>query len=184
MPTRPIPQSFWLFFVFGLLVAGTVALAGFAIDKGAARDQRPAVAAANEAAAELIRSGLFEVDENDPALALLEADTAAAPTAPPDSGSDAQPLPTGEPDPARGQELFFTNGCNICHGDTGQGGIGPTIASTGLPFAQVLDQYRNPRELMPPFQPDRVPDAAVADIYAWLQTLPLPDEIVPGLGTP
>ena len=183
MPTRPIPQSFWLLFVFGLLVAGIVALAGFAIDKGAARDQRPAVAAANEAAAELISGGLFEVDEDDPALALLAADT-APPTSPPDSGIDDQPPPTGEPDPGRGQELFFTNGCNICHGDTGQGGIGPTIASTGLPLAQVLDQYRNPRELMPQFQPDRVQDAAVADIYAWLQTLSLPDEIVPGLGTP
>lgn len=87
------------------------------------------------------------------------------------------------PDAARGRDLFFANGCSVCHGDTAEGGFGPTIAQTLFSVDQVIAQYRNPRALMPPFPADRVPDADVADIYAWLQTLPLPDEIVPGLGT-
>ena len=87
------------------------------------------------------------------------------------------------PDAARGRELFFANGCSVCHGDTAEGGFGPTIAQTLFSLDRVIAQYRNPRALMPPFPADRVPDADVAHIYAWLQTLPLPDEVVPGLGT-
>ena len=73
-----------------------------------------------------------------------------------------------------GQQLFFANGCNACHGDTGQGIIGPRIASTSLTLEEVISQYRNPRAAMPAFPADVVPDAEVADIYAWLQTLPVP----------
>ena len=96
----------------------------------------------------------------------------------------AAPVVATSGDPDRGQELFFANGCNVCHGDTGQGGIGPTIASTNLNLDQVIGQYRSPRAAMPVFPADRVPDEDVADIYAWLQTQPLPDVIVPGEGTP
>lgn len=87
-------------------------------------------------------------------------------------------------DERNGEDLFFANGCNACHGDNGQGGIGPTIASTGFSFEQVLAQYRSPRGIMPPFDASRVADDEARDIYAWLQTLPLPAVIVPGLGTP
>ncbi len=170
--------------VFGLLVAGVIALAGFAVAKGADKDESEALDAANAAAAELIRSGLFEAEEGDPALALLEED---ATTAEPDGELEpatSEPSPAGEPDPARGQQLFFANGCNVCHGDQGQGAIDPTIASTGFSLDQVMGQYRSPRDFMPQFSADAVPDADVADIYAWLQTLTLPDQIVPGLGTP
>lgn len=74
-------------------------------------------------------------------------------------------------DAAHGDELFFANGCNICHGDTGEGIIGPQIAGTALTFSQVVDQYRNPRGTMPAFSADNVPDQDVFDIYTWLQTL-------------
>lgn len=74
-------------------------------------------------------------------------------------------------DVARGEDLFFANGCSVCHGDTGGGGIGPAIANTQLSLSAVIKQYRNPRELMPPFPADRVSDEDVADIYAFLQSL-------------
>jgi len=87
------------------------------------------------------------------------------------SGSpQAGPGPGGNP--VAGQELFFANGCNACHGDQGLGSIGPEIASTSLSLEEVISQYRNPRNQMPAFPADRVPDEQVADIYAWLQTLP------------
>jgi cytochrome c oxidase subunit 2 len=130
----------------------------------------------------------LEPDDFD--LWLAETANAKRPgEAPPPSDDDADDTPadgpaTNEPNAARGQELFFANGCSVCHGDNGEGGIGPTIASTGFSLDQVIGQYRSPRDAMPAFPADRVSDAEVADIYAWLQTLPLPDTIVPGEGTP
>ena len=92
--------------------------------------------------------------------------------------------PGGLPgDPAHGQELYFANGCNVCHGDTGQGSIGPTIAQTGFTLEQEIAQYRTPRGTMPPFAEDKVSDSDVAAIRSWLHTLPLPATIVPGEGT-
>ena len=99
-----------------------------------------------------------------------------------DAGADGPVAPAGDAD--RGQQVFFQNGCNVCHGDTGEGGIGPTIAQTSLSGEQVLEQYRNPRGIMPRFDASILPDEDVANVLAWLQTLPLPDNIVPGLGTP
>ncbi len=94
------------------------------------------------------------------------ASAAAAPADVPEIDSSGF---TANPD--HGQELFFANGCNACHGDQGQGLIGPKIAQTTLTFSQVVNQYRTPRQAMPAFPADRVPDADVFDIYSWLQTL-------------
>ena len=119
---------------------------------------------------------------------LAETANAKRPGEPPplsdDGGAAAGEPAAGEPNAANGQELFFANGCAVCHGDNGEGGIGPTLASTGFSLDQVIDQYRSPRAAMPAFPADRIADAEVADIYAWLQSLPLPDLIVPGEGTP
>lgn len=90
-------------------------------------------------------------------------------SSPAEQATPASPQLTG--DVARGEELFFANGCSVCHGDTGGGGIGPAIAKTQLSLSAVIKQYRNPRELMPPFPADRVSDDDVADIYAFLQSL-------------
>ncbi len=106
--------------------------------------------------------------------------TARPPTCgqPDTSGSAAAAAPADDVDTSgftanveRGQELYFASACNVCHGDTGEGGIGPKIAGTDLSFAQELEQYRNPRGTMPQFSADRVPDADVFDIYSWLLSL-------------
>ena len=186
MSSRPIPHSFWLAIVFGLMIAGIIAVAGFAIDKSGRKDDQPAVAAATEAVAELVREGqvaIEDLDEKDPARDLLG--DAEAPVATPEPPQTDEPAGgDDEPDASRGEDIFFANGCSACHGDSGQGGIGPTVASTSLSIDDVIAQYRNPRGIMPPFDASRISDAEVNDIYAWLQTLALPDEIVPGLGTP
>ena len=75
-----------------------------------------------------------------------------------------------------GQSLFFSLGCNVCHGDSGEGLVGPTIAQTIVPLDRVITQYREPLEAMTAFPPDQVSDEDVADIYAWLQTVPRPPE--------
>ena len=113
-----------------------------------------------------------------PELGAAAAQPAAAP------GEEPAAAAAAGGDPARGQQLFFANGCNVCHGDIGQGAIGPTIAQTGLSLDEVITQYRDPvGTTMPRFSEGAVPDEDVADIYAWLQTLDLPEEIVPGRGT-
>ena len=188
MPSRGIPQSFWLIFVFGLLAAGIIALAGFAIDKSGKKDDQLALSGANLAVLERIESGeltLADLDETDPVRIALEAEGAEAPPEeeqPP--AVEEPPAALGPGDAERGQQVFFQNGCNVCHGDTGQGGIGPTLAQTGFSVDQVTNQYRSSRGIMPAFSADIVPDQSVADVHAWLQTLPLPDTIVPGEGTP
>ena len=78
--------------------------------------------------------------------------------------------------PANGQNLFFSLGCNVCHGDQGEGLVGPTIAMTIVPLDRVVEQYREPLEAMTEFPPDQVSDEEIADIYAWLQTVPRPPE--------
>ncbi len=78
--------------------------------------------------------------------------------------------------PANGQNLFFSLGCNVCHGDQGEGLVGPTIAMTIVPLDRVVEQYREPLEAMTEFPPDQVSDEDIADIYAWLQTVPRPPE--------
>jgi mono/diheme cytochrome c family protein len=79
-------------------------------------------------------------------------------------------------DAAKGKTGFLSQGCAACHGQVAQGDYGPKIAGTKLTFPQVLAQVRNPRnpdpaKSMTPFDAATLPDAQVADIYAYLQTL-------------
>ena len=118
--------------------------------------------------------------------AWFEAKSSAGVVEPPPDGDGADDGDgTDDGDAAvRGRQLFFANGCQSCHGEQGEGFIGPTLAQTSFTIDEVIQQYRTPRNLMPPFSADRVSDAEVADIHAWLQTLPLPATIVQGEGTP
>ncbi len=76
--------------------------------------------------------------------------------------------------PVNGQNLFFSMGCNVCHGDRGEGLVGPTIAMTVVPLDRVIEQYREPLEAMTAFPPDQIADEEIADVYAWLQTVERP----------
>lgn len=78
----------------------------------------------------------------------------------------------------RGEELYFANNCQTCHGDTGAGLVGPTIAQTGLDIYGVLVQYRRPRNAMPEQDPEVVTAQDIADIWNWLQRLPAVEELV------
>jgi ubiquinol-cytochrome c reductase cytochrome c subunit len=73
-------------------------------------------------------------------------------------------------DAARGKELFLKNGCYECHGTVGQGGTGPRIA----PRTASLAYVRKPAGQMPPYTPKVMPDAALADVLAYLMTIPAP----------
>ena len=73
---------------------------------------------------------------------------------------------------SEGQRLYITKGCLGCHGASGRGGVGPSLAGTGLPLDAFLHQLRQPRQYMPPFPPAAVSDAEAASIREYLQGAP------------
>jgi mono/diheme cytochrome c family protein len=90
------------------------------------------------------------------------------------TGAQAQDAPAG--DAANGKRLFLTDGCFTCHGRSGQGGAyntpAPILAKTALPFDGFKGQIRNPVNDMPAFSDALLSDKDIADIYAFVQSLP------------
>ena len=77
---------------------------------------------------------------------------------------------------ANGKELYLTYGCYQCHGYWGQGGVaGPRLAQTRLPFVAFSAIVRNPPSgSMPPFRAKVMPDKELADVYAYIKSIPEP----------
>jgi len=75
---------------------------------------------------------------------------------------------------ARGKQLYMATGCYQCHGTRGEGGggSGPRLAPGPMPYQGLLIQLRKPRARMPVYTAVVMPDADVADIYAYLQSVP------------
>jgi mono/diheme cytochrome c family protein len=90
------------------------------------------------------------------------------------SRAHAQEAPRG--DAANGKKIYLDVGCFECHGRVGQGGaynqFAPTLAKTALPFEGFKQQLRDPASDMPAYTDVVMPDQQVADIYAFLQSLP------------
>lgn len=189
MPSRNgIPQSFGIIMVFALMAAGIFALVGFAVYKGADRHIIEAKALSEVAGAEGWETGLFCIEdgkEDHPSLSLTER--------PPETCAEAAPLPIenlsddeygGEDavragaNALRGADLYVANGCQVCHGEAGEGIVGPTIAQTGLDIQGVISQYRQPRGIMQEFSAEDVSVQDIADIWTWLQTLPAVDPLI------
>ena len=75
-----------------------------------------------------------------------------------------------------GRKLFQNDGCYQCHGYEAQGGLGtgPRLGPKPIAFAAVQKYIRAPTGQMPPYTAKVVSDKDLADIYAFLQTLPGP----------
>jgi mono/diheme cytochrome c family protein len=75
-----------------------------------------------------------------------------------------------------GQKLFVAYGCFECHGRMAQGAAatGPRLGPHPIAITAVLKELRHPASEMPPYTEKVVPDSEVADIYAFLQSLPDP----------
>ena len=83
----------------------------------------------------------------------------------------AAEAPSG--DAARGQALFMKEGCFACHGTVGHGEpYGPRLAPRPLVWEAFAHQVRHPRSSMPPYSPKYVNDNDLADIYAYLGSIP------------
>ena len=77
-------------------------------------------------------------------------------------------------DAASGKRLYMAIGCYECHGTVGQGSrpTGPHIAPDPMPFEAFAGAVRHPRNIMPPYTTVVLPDQQLADIYAYLLTIP------------
>jgi ubiquinol-cytochrome c reductase cytochrome c subunit len=89
----------------------------------------------------------------------------------------ATPPPAGNA--KAGQALFLKIGCYQCHGNEGQGGAaGPRIGrSPVLPFRNFVTYVRAPRGEMPPYTAKVLAEKDLADIYAYLTSLPAPPPV-------
>jgi len=72
----------------------------------------------------------------------------------------------------RGEVLFNTYGCWQCHGYSGQGGVGPKLAPRPLSFNNFQREVRSPREDMPIYRPNILSNDDLADIYAFVVSIP------------
>ena len=79
-----------------------------------------------------------------------------------------------EGDAANGAQLFIDYTCYGCHGYTGETGRGPRLNPPRLRQAQFIGYLRNPPNprQMPPYRQADVTDRKLADIYAFLESLP------------
>jgi mono/diheme cytochrome c family protein len=73
----------------------------------------------------------------------------------------------------KGKTLFTTYGCFQCHGTVGQGGnAGPKIAPDPMPYEALANFVRTTNRQMPPYREAVLPNDDLADIYAYLQSIP------------
>ena len=88
----------------------------------------------------------------------------------------AQDAPQG--DAANGKRIFLKEACFTCHGRVGEGGAyngpAPILAHTALPFEGFKGQIREPVNDMPAYSDAILSDKDIADIYAFVESLPGP----------
>ena len=75
----------------------------------------------------------------------------------------------------KGKVAYVKYGCWQCHGYVGQGGVtGPKLAPDPMPLRALLPFLRHTNGPMPPYQEAVLSDEDVADIQAYLQSIPKP----------
>jgi mono/diheme cytochrome c family protein len=116
------------------------------------------------------------VTRNRGALAAVAGAFIAAAFAGFGGAARAQDAPPG--DAVEGKRLYLAVGCFTCHGRSGQGGAmngpAPILAKTAMPFEGFKGQLRSPINDMPAYSEKVMTDKQVADIYAFVESLPGP----------
>jgi mono/diheme cytochrome c family protein len=92
------------------------------------------------------------------------------------AGADQKPATAPAGNPKNGRMVYTADGCYECHGREAQGGAGtgPKLGPNPIPFTAFAFQVRSPRDEMPPYTSKVLSDAQLADIYAFVQSLPQP----------
>ena len=83
------------------------------------------------------------------------------------------------PNAQNGRKLFARYGCYQCHNREAQGSTatGPRLGPKPIPFANFTRYVRQPSGQMPPYTTKVVKDSDLADIYAFLESLPNPPAV-------
>ena len=80
-------------------------------------------------------------------------------------------------DAQKGKVAYEKNGCWQCHGYVGQGGVaGKPLALKPMPLEAFNVFVRNSNGPMPPYPKEILSDADLADIHAYLQSIPAPKD--------
>ena len=103
-------------------------------------------------------------------LILLTVSSVLGAQTPGATSRGAAPAPNGSAQ--NGKKIFESYGCYQCHGHAGQGGAGARIAPRPIPFAAFSRYVRQPAGEMPPYTAKVVSEQELADIYAFLQSIP------------
>ena len=76
-------------------------------------------------------------------------------------------------DAAKGKIAYVKNGCYQCHGFMGQGGqAGSKLAPKPMPEEAFVNFVRTTNRAMPPYSEQILPNADLADIYTYVESLP------------
>jgi mono/diheme cytochrome c family protein len=76
-------------------------------------------------------------------------------------------------DAAKGKDSFMKYGCFQCHGMAGQGAVtGPRLAPSPMAYEALATFVRTTNRAMPPYKEAVLPNEDLADIYAYLQSIP------------
>ena len=100
-------------------------------------------------------------------------------------GASSQAAPRGNA--ANGKKIFSSDGCYECHGYEGQGGsAGARLAPRPIAYTAFVNYIRHPTNQMPPYTAKVVSDQELADIYAFLLSIPPPAaaKSIPQLSNP
>lgn len=75
-----------------------------------------------------------------------------------------------------GKKTYTSYGCYECHGNHGEGSsaTGPRLIRLPVSLEAFIDYIRHPAGQMPPYTSNVVSSSELADIYAFLQSLPKP----------
>jgi len=76
----------------------------------------------------------------------------------------------------KGKALFVSKGCWQCHGFAGQGGAGAPLAPNPMPLDAMKAFVRNTNGRMPPYTAAVLSDEDLADIHAYLESVPKPPD--------
>jgi len=83
-------------------------------------------------------------------------------------------------DAAKGKASFIKYGCWQCHGTEGQGSAitsaGKVLAPDPMPLETFTAFLRSTNAAMPPYSEKVLPNEDVADMHAYLSTIPKPKD--------
>ena len=101
--------------------------------------------------------------------------TPVAPAQAQQPAAQAQAAPAGNLQ--NGKTLYVKDGCYQCHGYSGQGGpAGARLSSNPISLTAFVQYVRQPRNQMPPYTDKVISDQELADIYAFIKSIPKPPD--------